>query len=132
MRIKHRGLQFSFLSFGLLLAACGPSTVRLSSSMTEYDFSPPEWKVAAGSTVELTLNNEGSIFHNWVLMPPEDEVEPPYDRDEQQQSLAEFRVRGGESETFNFTAPSTPGEYPVICSEGGHYTLGMVGLMIVE
>lgn len=132
MKSNIRAMLFSLLPVALLLSACGPSTVRLNSSMTEYEYSPPEWKVPAGSTVELTLNNEGAIFHNWVLMPPVTEVEPPYDRAEQQQLLAEFRVRGGENETFTFTAPSTPGEYPVICSEGGHYELGMVGVLIVE
>ena len=117
---------------GLALASCGSRAPTLSISMSEYEFSPPSWEVPAGAQVELTLINDGTLFHNWVLMPPEDEVEPPYTRDKWQQSLAEFRVRGGESETFTFTAPSEPGEYPVLCTEGGHFDLGMTGMLIVE
>lgn len=119
-------------SAGLALGACGPQTSTISISMSEYEFGPAAWEVPAGADVEMTLTNEGSLTHNWVLMPREDQIEPPYTREEQQQALAEFRLLAGETETFSFTAPSEPGEYPVLCTEGGHYTLGMVGTLVVE
>ncbi len=117
---------------GLALGACGPQTSTLSISMSEYAFDPATWEVPAGADVELTLANDGMLFHNWVLMPPEDVVEPPYSVEEQGQASTEFRVRGGETQTFTFTAPSEPGEYPVLCTEGGHFELGMIGTLLVE
>jgi Azurin len=39
---------------------------------------------------------------------------------------------GGESDEITFTAPTEPGEYVFICSFPGHYTGGMVGVLIVE
>lgn len=117
---------------GLALGACGPQTSTLSISMSEYEFDPATWEVPAGAEVELTLVNDGVLFHNWLLMPPEDQVEPPYTVDEWNQALSEFRVRGGETQTFTFTAPAEPGEYPVLCSEGGHFEQGMIGTLVVE
>jgi azurin len=39
-------------------------------------------------------------------------------------------VQRGESDTLNFTAPSTPGEYSFVCSFPGHY-VRMYGVMLV-
>lgn len=114
----------------LALAACGPRTVSLTTSASEYEFEPQSWRVPAGATVELTVINDGQILHDWTLMPPENLVEPPYDKEEQEQALTQFRVKGGETETFTFTAPSEPGEYPVLCTP--HINQDMVGTLIVE
>lgn len=41
-------------------------------------------------------------------------------------------IGGGESTEITFTVPTEPGEYTFVCSFPGHYTSGMVGVLIVE
>lgn len=117
---------------GLLLAACGPQTASLSGSLTEFEFDPPRWEVPAGAQVELTLTNDGTVVHDWVLMPQDYEADPPADDEERQIALQEFELEAGETETFTFTAPSEPGQYSVICTEPGHLESGMMGTLTVE
>ncbi len=117
---------------GLLLAACGPQTVTLSSTLTEFEFDPPRWEVPAGAQVELTLTNDGTVVHDWVLMSQDYEIEPPADEEEAQLAVQEFELDPGETQTFTFTAPDEPGEYPVVCTEPGHLEAGMAGALIIE
>lgn len=132
MKRKAITLVALLTAAAILIAGCGPQTASFSSSMTEFEFDPPQWTVPAGAEVEVTLTNDGTVVHDWVLMPRDYEVSPPADEEEAQMALAEFSVEAGETETFTFTAPSEPGEYPVICTEPGHLEAGMSGSLIVE
>lgn len=86
---------------------------------TEYAFSPSELRVPAGTEVTVTLQNEGTMGHDWG---------------------GEFGSAGtvrtdiigpGESDSVSFTVDE-PGEYPFWCSVPGHRGAGMEGTLIVE
>lgn len=132
MKVKFFRVALMVAAAGLLLAACGPQTVSFSTTMTEFEFDPPQWEVPAGAQVELTLTNDGTVVHDWVLMPQDYEADPPADEEEERIALQEFELEAGETETFTFTAPSEAGEYTIICAEPGHLESGMMGTMIVE
>lgn len=130
--IRRYALAAVLLTAALVLAGCGPQSVSFSSSMTEFEFDPPRWQAPAGAEVTLTLTNDGSVVHDWVLMPRGYQVEPPAGEETLQQALVEFSVEAGETETFTFTAPGEAGEYAVICTEPGHLEAGMSGTLVVE
>jgi len=112
-------------------------------------FTPDRFTVKAGQTIELTLENVGTMpkltmGHNLVILEPGVSpiafaaaavrhpntayVAPEYaDR-----VVAATGVLGpGESEVLTFTAPTQPGDYPFVCSFPGHTQAGMKGIMSV-
>jgi len=93
--------------------------------MTEFAFSPSSNSVSAGSEVALTLSNDGTLDHNWVLMVADYTVTTPFDDSDQAKVFAETTVAAGDSTTFTFTAPSEAGTYQVVCSIPGHLEAGM-------
>ena len=60
------------LVLSMALAACGGSSSSggntLNITMTDFAFAPNTWSVAAGSTVTVTLKNNGAVQHNWTVM----------------------------------------------------------------
>jgi len=109
-----------------------------------------EIKVQAGATVVIELTNIGkmpaaAMSHNWVVLnrPVSNEEfvafatassqnPPTYIAADTDLVLAHIKMLGpGESDTVEFTAPSTPGEYEFLCTFPGHYAI-MRGKMIVE
>lgn len=113
------------------IVACGPSTSEISTAMTEFAFSPSSSSVSAGSEVTLTITNNGSVDHNWVLMDAGYMVTTPFDEADQAKVFAETTVAAGDSTTFTFTAPSEAGTYQVVCSIGGHLEAGMEASLTV-
>ncbi len=117
----------------VLLAACGGGGSssggnKISSTMTDFMFEPTTWTVPAGAQVTLTLKNEGAVEHTWVLVASP--VTPPAGEDTD--VLFEAKVDPGETKDFTFTAPTTPGEYQVICDVAGHLEAGMQGKLVVS
>ena len=114
------------------LAACGgPGSSEISTAMTEFAFSPSSNSVSAGSEVALTLSNDGTLDHNWVLMVADYTVTTPFDASDQAKVFAETTVAAGGSTTFTFTAPSEAGTYQVVCSIPGHLEAGMEASLTV-
>lgn len=114
----------------LVLAACGGgggSANSISTTMTDFHFEPTTWTVKAGEEVKLTLKNEGAVEHDWVLVSTP--VTPP--AGEGVDVIFEAKAGPGETKDFTFTAPSTPGEYQVICNIAGHLEAGMEGKLVV-
>ncbi len=138
----------------LLIAACGPGEqddgVITITGNDQMQFSPTEFRVAAGSEVTLIFRNIGqmpkeAMGHNLAILPQgtdpqafaqeairheaNEYIPPEWD----DRVIAATRVLGpGEEETLVFTAPSEPGEYPFVCSFPGHTPAGMWGTMTVE
>jgi len=120
------------LILGVLLTACGgASTANLRVVTTDFAFTPTDATVAAGQEVSLTLTNNGSVEHEWVLMEAGYQVTTPFDDDDEPHVYWEGEVDAGESMTFTFTAPSEPGDYPIVCGVAGHLEAGMVGTLTV-
>jgi uncharacterized cupredoxin-like copper-binding protein len=116
----------------MLLAACGGSrAAELSITATDFAFTPANVTVDAGQEVTLTLTNNGSVEHEWVLMEAGYQVTTPFDADDEPHVYWEGEVEAGESGTFTFTAPSEAGDYQLVCGVAGHVEAGMVGTLTV-
>jgi plastocyanin len=115
----------------------GAAATDLSvKTMDTFAFDPPTVSAAAGSTVNLTLDNTGqALEHTWVLLPMTATMEdalaladpPPADA-----ILYELRVPAGETASGTFTAPSEAGAYIVVCAVAGHAAGGMTGTLTVQ
>jgi azurin len=113
-------------------------------------FSVVEIRAKAGERLSVTLVNNGatpkfSMGHNWILLTPDANADefltaaaesPTTDyvpAAKQPQILAATKLLGpGERDTVTFTAASTPGSYPFLCSYPGHAQVGMRGVLIVD
>lgn len=117
----------------LALAACGSSGPdKIAVTTTDFEFEPTSWTVSAGNEVELTLTNDGTLEHEWVLIKQGMEVTVPFDEDDEDKVYWEMEAQPGETKTETFTAPSEPGTYTVICGIPAHLEQGMTGTLIVE
>jgi plastocyanin len=135
MSKKFALLAILIMAFSVVLAACGGSSgsgsngaTTITATMTDFKFDPNSWTVPAGKSITLKLTNNGSVEHNWVLMAKP--VTPPAPQSGSD-ILYEAKVSPGGTQTFTFTAPSTAGEYEVICNVAGHLEQGMSGKLVV-
>ncbi|MFP3853282.1 MAG: cupredoxin domain-containing protein [Anaerolineales bacterium] len=132
MKRYWKTLLLLLATAALLLTACGPQTAELEVTMTDFAFDPAEVSVPAGAEVTLTLTNDGSVEHNWVLMESGYTAEAPFNEQDQENVSFEASVLPDETETVTFTAPSESGTYQIVCSIEGHLEAGMEGTLIVE
>lgn len=116
----------------MVLAACGSSKDSISVTTTDFQFDPNNWSVSAGNEVELTLTNNGSVEHEWVLLKQGTSVTPPFDEDDEDKVFWEMEAEPGETKTESFTAPSEPGTYNIVCGITGHLEQGMEGTLTVK
>lgn len=121
------------------LAACGGPTpgggagsAQITITTTEFAFSPVEVTLPAGGEVSVTLNNTGTLDHEWVLMDLGTSSTAPFDADDEANIFWEIEAGPGETATGTFTAPTEPGTYQVVCGTAGHLEGGMIGTAIVE
>ncbi len=117
----------------LMIAACGDSDggdagdggdgagTGIAVIATDFLFTPATYTADTGTEVTVTLTNEGTLEHNWVLL-----AEPIGSEDELDEGnvLAETSAVAGGSGTVTFTAPAA-GNYQVICDIPGHFAAGM-------
>ena len=134
MTVYRKGpLAGAALILSLLLAACGGAgPASLSIVATDFAFTPADVTVPAGQEVSLTLINDGSVEHEWVLMEAGYQITQPFDADDEPHVYWEGEVDAGETATFTFTAPSEPGESQLVCGVPGHVEAGMVGTLTVS
>ena len=138
----HRLFRFAVLALAISLpaAACGgddspadETAASLTIDMVEFAFEPVNATVSAGQQVEVTVNNKGSIRHEWVVLQEgvrlEDEADKPDDEAVFQSDFVHFEIdlEAGLSETGTMTAPENPGTYQIVCAIPGHLSAGMVG-----
>lgn len=128
-------------------AAEGVKVVSITADDT-MKFSVTEIRAVAGEKVRVTFKNVGrmpkqAMGHNWILLVPmvDNEVlalaqaaaarAPEYLPADAAKILAHTKLLGpNESDTVEFTAPATPGDYPFVCTFPGHAAL-MKGKLIV-
>ncbi len=124
----------------------GVQTIAIGTVPEQMLFDVKWFVVEAGKPVRVTLANSDAMPHNLIIgqpgsvnaigtaaatMPaPADPNAKAYVPNIPQVLQATKLVQRGESDTLNFTAPSTPGEYSFVCSFPGHY-VRMYGVMLV-
>ncbi len=103
----------------LLLAACGggPGAGGGGTTvvMTEFKFEPANLTVKRGQEVVITLQNRGTVVHDWVV---------------KDLNVTSPKVQPGQSATVRFT-PNRTGTFKIECLEPGHAEAGMVGQLTV-
>lgn len=119
-------LRLAALALGaIILAGCGGSTATPNGSNTsiiklgDMQFQPASITVKAGTTV--TFTNTETITHDVVQTTPAQVGQKPYGFDS-------GPIAPGKSWSRTF---ETPGVYPILCTQGLHYTAGMVGTITV-
>jgi uncharacterized cupredoxin-like copper-binding protein len=116
----------------LTLASCGPKSSTFDVTMSEYKFEPNTWEVPAGGKVTLNLTNAGTLEHEFVLMVLGKNATTPFSDDDEGNIFWEHELPMGESATVEFTAPTEPGVYQVVCGTAGHLEQGMQGTLTVK
>jgi nitrite reductase (NO-forming) len=91
-------------------AAAQQVTIKVGNSM---HFDPAAFEVQAGQPIEIVLQNDGLLPHNFVLA-------------QGVQTPVKIDARGGVTTSATFTL-DRPGTYPFICSVPGHEAAGMRG-----
>jgi azurin len=126
------------------LSACN-SNLELSSVGDTMAYDKTLLEAKPGQSVKLTFHNVANspaMLHDWVLVKPgtieavanagiaagpgKDYIPDSPD------ILAHTRLtKPGETDSIEFKAPDTPGDYPYICTYPGHFAL-MKGILRVQ
>lgn len=92
----------------------GAREVRVVAA--EFLFEPTDLRVRTGETINIVLDNRGSVFHDFHIQDLDFELE----------------ANGGDQDTGAFAAPDKPGRYPIVCDVPGHAAAGMRATLTVE
>ena len=117
----------------LVISGCGskePST-NLSVDMTDFAFTPNQYKVPAGQQITLQVTHDGLVTHEFIIMKYGTEVGEHFSEEDRPNIYWQIDVQPGESNSFTFQAPDQPGIYQVVCGMAGHVEAGMVGKLEV-
>ena len=118
--------------FMLLLSACGPKTADFTATLKEYSFTPNRFEVPANAQVNLTLINDGTLEHEFVIMNMGTLATAPFSDDDEDNIFWEQELEAASSQVVTFTAPGQPGEYEVVCGIPEHLEQGMQATLIVH
>ena len=132
--------------------ATGPRTIAIqagdATNAMKFDVTSIEAK--PGEQLKVVLTNAGTMpktamGHNWVLLKAGSDatafataastaVATNYIPDAMKdQILAHIELLGPkESGEVTFTAPTTPGDYPFLCTFPAHFLIGMKGTLTVK
>ena len=130
---------------GAVLAACSstPTPLKVSMQASEFRFDPATVEVQAGQQVTITMQNMGTVEHDFVIqeMPMEQAagdsesagaVMPGHTMDEMAMEPAvHMGAMAGMSGSVTFV-PTKPGTYEFFCAVAGHKEAGMVGTLMVR
>ncbi|MEI7551758.1 MAG: plastocyanin/azurin family copper-binding protein [Verrucomicrobiota bacterium] len=127
----------------------GPRLIEITAGDTmKYSLATIEAK--AGEQITVVLTNLGTqpkevMGHNWILLKAGSDLEAYakaatlaketeyFPTALAGQVLAHIELLGPrKSGEVTFTVPSTPGQYPFLCSFPAHFQVGMKGVLIVQ
>jgi uncharacterized cupredoxin-like copper-binding protein len=116
----------------IILTACSAqphTTTVISAQLSEYSISPSEWRVPAGQTITLKLENPGKKAHTWTLL--KDPPTEPFSSDDLANLIVQFELQPEASQTFTFKSPAASGEYSITSSLPGDLEAGMGAKLVV-
>lgn len=115
---------------GTSAAAAGPAT-EWTVSATEFAFSPVDVIAPVGEEISVTMDNAGSVEHEWVVLRSGIRIADESEFTDDMVLARTDLVGGGESTTANFTIDEA-GTYQIVCTVAGHFSAGMAGTLRVE
>ncbi|MDC6406128.1 MULTISPECIES: PVC-type heme-binding CxxCH protein [Maribacter] len=121
--------------------------IVIKTITNEMKYDVTKFEVKAGEQVELILENPDFMQHNLIITKPgkKEAVGAAADKMAADPDAAELfyipqtddvlfatpLLNPNDSYSLKFTAPTTPGEYPFICTFPGHWRI-MQGVMVVK
>lgn len=124
----------------LFLAACAsqPRPQEVIVQASEFKFEPASVEVTAGTPVRMTLQNTGTVEHDFsvaeIPMVESAAASTPMAGHEMSgmEDVPQLHVAAamGQSATVEFT-PTKAGSYDFACTVPGHKEAGMVGVLVV-
>ena len=119
-------------------SAAGATSIAVTAT-SGYAFDPNTFEnVATNSTISVTFTDGSDLAHTFTIIGLEGWVIPKgYDNAQilalaygsHPKSLINLNVsQSGDVANGNFTSPG-PGWYEFVCTEGGHFSLGMYGFI---
>ncbi len=117
-----------WLVLAVVLSACGgggggaAGPGGLVLEMGDLYFKPNTLTAKPGQTLQITLDNRGSLEHNFVL----------YDADGQTVLFEKDAIQPGQKVNISLKAPEKAGTYQYVCTVPGHKEGGMVGTLTVQ
>ncbi len=113
--------------FAVLVSACGggaggsttgggAAAQSVTVTATEFKFDPNTINATPGQTINLTVKNNGTTQHTFVLP----------------QANVKLTIDPGKSVNQTFSAPSAAGTYQFECDIAGHKEAGMTGQLVVK
>jgi uncharacterized cupredoxin-like copper-binding protein len=101
-------------------AACGPKAASGNArtvAATEFKFDPATITVPAGQPVNITLQNKGTVVHDFSV--------------EGLDQAFNISADPGKSVQGTFT-PTKAGTFKIVCTQPAHEQSGMVGQLVVQ
>lgn len=130
---KRLGLAAVLVVIAMLAVACGggggsqqsgSSTTTPSGtgsgitvSLRDFRFEPATITVQRGAQVTISLKNDGAVAHDFAI---------------EALGVKSDLLRPSQTGTVTFTAPNSPGQYQIICTEPGHLASGMSATLVVQ
>jgi len=117
-----------WLVLAVVLSACGgggggaAGPGGLVLEMGDLYFKPNTLTAKPGQTLQITLDNRGSLEHNFIL----------YDADGQTVLFEKDAIQPGQKVNISLKAPEKAGTYQYVCTVPGHKEGGMVGTLTVQ
>lgn len=62
--------------------------------MTDFMFTPSDWKVVAGEQITIDLTNNGSVDHEWVILQDGVRIQSEADLPETEEELLRISSTG--------------------------------------
>ncbi|MBI5031954.1 MAG: cupredoxin domain-containing protein [Chloroflexi bacterium] len=129
------------LTLGLVACSGGAPSSKSAQQFTiqvnEFSFQPATIEVSVGQPVKLTLQNKGSVEHDWSIqkIPVIDVKEIGQSEHNMGGSSTKpdlhMSAKNGKSAELEFM-PTRAGTYQILCTVAGHKEAGMVGTLIVK
>jgi uncharacterized cupredoxin-like copper-binding protein len=118
------------IGVALLLAACNAKANTLDVEMNDFSFTPNPMTVKAGELVTLNLTNNGTLEHDFLILEQGEQGHAPF-KEADARIYWKAHLGARQEQVLQFTAPSEPGEYTVVCGIPGHLEQNMQAILIV-
>lgn len=110
----------------VLVVACGSgsqassATVQVPVTLSEFKIVSPETAFAVGMRYQFVIKNEGTVAHDWAIMP-----RGQTDEGQALIMVEEEDLATGATVTREFTFDQA-GDFEMACHVPGHYEAGML------
>jgi plastocyanin len=130
-------LRSSIIVFILFLTGCNTAAsanTQISAVISDNNYRPARWRVPAGATITLNLENKDAVPHAWVILYRQ--ALSPYNQADEASIFWNTSIDAGKSVTVTFKAPAAAGNYPVIdpkfLGDGMQGTLTVVQISAIQ